>query len=276
MHPILFNDLQVMPIEVIGAHHDCDWVTTSHCHPWYEFNYISQGAVYTKMEATEFLAGAGSFFLIPPGVRHSHRHCDHIGDDGFCVRWKLEKVSLPESKCIVRAADAIIAAFTNYQPRSIQYVAESLFNDVEVLSFFEQQAAFLAWLMGVARALNPDAVNGSVLRENDEQNKVVRQVLMYLEAYSSNDMEVHELADSVGYSYRHLARLFKEKTGSTIIEKLNSIRIAKAIHLLENTDMTIAAISEKVGFHTETYFSTIFCEYTHMPPSIFRLKHHKG
>jgi AraC-like DNA-binding protein len=276
MQPILFNDLQVTFIEVIGAYHDNDWVSTYHRHPWYEFNYISHGAVYTKMEDIEFLAQAGSFFLIPPGVSHSHRHCDYTGDDGFCIRWRLEKIDPPESICPQKMADHIIAVLSNYQLRSIEYAADCLFSGIEDASVYELEAIFIKWLMNICRAVKPDVFIAADRWEDNGQKNVVKQVLMYLDAYSSLDIDVNELADSVGYSYRHLARLFKEKTGSTIIEKLNSIRIAKAICLLENTDMTIGAICSEVGFNTETYFSTVFSEYTHLPPSQFRLKHHKS
>ena len=273
MQPIIFNDLKITLVEVVGAHHDDDWQSTYHRHPWFEFNYVSHGAVYTRMENTEFLVEEGNIFLIPPGVMHSHRHYKYKGDDGFCVRWELEHVLLPESANPIKLADDFIAAFSHYQPRSYSFAAESLFENVDHVSIFQLETVFLKWLMQVYHLLNPDTVNTHGNWEDHRNNSIVKQVLMYLEEYSEHNIDVKELADSVGYSYRHLARLLKEKTGSTIIEKLNSIRITKAIYLLENTDMTISEICSKVGFNTETYFSTIFNEFTHMPPSVFRNKY---
>lgn len=274
MRPILFNDLLVTFIEIIGARHGADWVSASHCHPWYEFNHVSHGAMYTKMEDTEFLAGAGGFFLIPPGVRHSHRHCGHSGDDGFCVRWTLEKAGLPRSMRAPGIAGPFIAALSACRPQRIAYASESLFELKDAPAAL-QQAGLIRWLMNIGQAMNPGCSWDSDSPDEHERNQVVQQALLYLDAHSSAQVDVNTLAESVGYSYRHLARLFKEQTGSTIVEKLNGIRIAKAIYLLENTDMSIDAVCAEAGFNTKTYFSTVFSAYTHMPPSVFRIKHRK-
>lgn len=275
MQPIIFNDLKVTFIEIISAWHNGDWMANSHRHPWYEFNYVSHGAVYTKMKDSEFLVNAGSFFLIPPGVMHSHRHFNHTGDDGFCVRWTLEKVNIQEPDNFIGIGDGIIDAFSNFRPSSHYFPADRIFDDADNLSFPELQAAFIKWILEIVRILNPEAMNGLEAGREFRENSIVKQVLMYLEEYSSLEIDVNELADSVGYSYGHLARLFKEETGSTIIEKLNGIKIAKAIELLEHTDMSIGAICGEVGFNSETYFSKLFNEYTHMSPSVFKNRYKK-
>lgn len=270
MQPIVYNDLQITFIEFIGASHAADWKTTIHRHPWYEFNYVSQGRVYTRIENTEFLVEPGHIFLIPPGVMHSHRHCDYTGDDGFCVRWKFEKIEWPDSVGVHRVADDLIAGFSHYRPLSITFAADQLLCRIADVSGYELEAAFIQWLMQIYRILHPELDKGSGRQAIDRPRNVVQQVLLYLEEYYATDIDVRELADSLAYSYRHLARLFKEKTGSTIIEKLNGIRLAKAIDLLVNTDRPINLIGCDVGFNTETYFSTIFAAYTELSPSAYR------
>ena len=275
MQPIVFNDLKITFIDIIGARHESDWTAESHRHPWYEFNYVSQGAVYTKIKDAEFLVTAGNIYLIPPGVAHSHRHFNHTGDDGFCVRWELERVVIPESSNTICVSNTVIDAFSHIQPDSYPFAAESLFDNAENLSLLEMQTVFLKWLLDMCRVISPDSFADLEHRNAYSGNKIVKQVIMYLEEYHALDIDVNELADSVGYSYGHLARLFKEETGSTIIEKLNGIRISKAISLLEDTDMPIGAICSEVGFNSVTYFSKLFNEYTHMPPSAFKNRNKK-
>lgn len=276
MEQIVFSDLQVTFIEVIGAYHAGDWVAIPHKHPWYEFNYVSHGALYTKIEDKEFLVNARSFYLIPPGVVHMHRNYNHTGDNGFCIRWRLEKIKLPESNMRREIADEVIAGFLNTQATSFDFPADKLFENIENESIYELEAAFIKWLMSIYYFMNPRFIKGTDIGDDNKYKSIITQVLMYLDEYSASNIDVNELADSVGYSYRHLARLFKEKTGATIVEKLNSIRIAKAINLLENTDIAIGVLANVVGFNSETYFSTIFGEYTHFSPSQFRLKHRRN
>ena len=51
---------------------------------------------------------------------------------------------------------------------------------------------------------------------------------------------------------------------------LNEIRTAKACELLENTDLSIAQISEKVGYPNVSYFCQSFREYYGMTPQKYR------
>ena len=276
MRPILFHDLKVTFIDVIGACHPSDWVTSVHKHPWYEFNYVSDGAVFTCMEDTEFLAEAGSFFLIPPGVRHSHRHYNHSGDDGFCVRWRLELVAESAQSSTEPLADTVISRLSRFQPRTFAYRADGLFDAINpTSSYFAMEAALMKWLLDICDTVMPVCMQSMAGSVAHGQKGVVEQVLIYLNEYSAMDFHVNELADSIGYSYRHLSRIFKDTTGSTIIEKLNSIRIAKAIELLESTDMPISVVCSTVGFQTETYFYTLFSQFTHMSPAQFRRAHWK-
>jgi transcriptional regulator GlxA family with amidase domain len=101
---------------------------------------------------------------------------------------------------------------------------------------------------------------------------MIRQALLYLNEYYAQPLKVQDLANSLNVSYRHLARLFKQVTGVTIIGKLNDIRVNQAKNLLKDTDVTIRDIALRVGFENEFYFTNIFSHYTYTTPSAFRKK----
>ncbi|MEA4890929.1 MAG: AraC family transcriptional regulator [Clostridiaceae bacterium] len=273
MQPIQYNDLLITFLEVIGARHSKDWVAGSHRHPWYEFNYLSEGSFITVMEGRTFLTSQGSFFLIPPGVVHSHRHDGHKGDDGFCVRWQLAEATGGAAAFCRPVAETIIHDLSVCRPCSVMFAADQLFADLTGQSPAEMETTFIHWLTAVRRALCPDSQSqkpGIILSAH---RKLVEQVLLYLDAYSAKTLQVNELADSIGFSYRHLARIFRQETGSTIVGKLNSIRMNKAIDLLIRTDLPIETISDLTGFATVSYFSTLFKNTTHLQPSQYRKAH---
>ena len=66
--PIRFDGSTLILLDVLDAAHPRDWTYESHYHPWYEFNYLQEGALYTTLGDTEFLIQKGQFFLIPPGI----------------------------------------------------------------------------------------------------------------------------------------------------------------------------------------------------------------
>ncbi len=273
MQPMQYNDLLITFLEVIGARHGRDWVAGSHRHPWYEFNYISEGSFLTEMEGRTFPTGQGCFFLIPPGVAHSHRHDGHQGDDGFCIRWQLAEADGRAAALGRSVAETIIHDLSVCRPRSFMFAADKLFADLDGQSPAEMETTFIHWLTAIRRALCPDSQSQKSITILSAHRKLAEQVLLYLDAYSAKALQVNELADSIGFSYRHLARIFKQETGTTIVGKLNSIRMNKAIDLLVRTDLPIETISDLAGFGTVSYFSTVFKNTTHLQPSQYRKAH---
>jgi AraC family transcriptional regulator, transcriptional activator of pobA len=272
MQPIIFNDLSITLMDAIPAPHDGDWAVETHRHPWFEFNYVSEGAAYTKLEDNEFLVSVGQSFLIPPGNFHSHRNCDHQGDNGFCLRWQLEKVEVLEGSInICQSAVDIIKVLSSHKPKCIEGNADMLIESLsKAKSLAAAQAAFIHWLLSLYEICGGQDLNR--VYNNDHEKILVQQAIVYLTEYYAHDLSVKDLANSLNISYRHLARIFKHITGVTIVEKLNDIRINEAKKLLKDTDRTIREIAREVGFQNEYYFTTIFSQTSYITPSKFRSK----
>ena len=73
-------------------------------------------------------------------------------------------------------------------------------------------------------------------------------------------LDVQSLAASLHMSYGHLARSYKQLTGTTIISRLNEIRLEKAALLLADTDHSVKEIAALTGFANQHYFNRIFRE----------------
>lgn len=71
----------------------------------------------------------------------------------------------------------------------------------------------------------------------------------------------------------HFLRVFKDITGCSPIEYRNSIRLEHAKELLCESDQTINAISESVGYTSNAYFCNIFKMKYGIPPSEYRKKY---
>ncbi len=81
-------------------------------------------------------------------------------------------------------------------------------------------------------------------------NPQVHEVQDYLIDNLSRENDIETLASLVGMSSRNLSRVFKEKTGSTILEYLTLLRKEFASTMLNNPDYTIEYIASKCGFKT--------------------------
>ena len=76
----------------------------------------------------------------------------------------------------------------------------------------------------------------------------IHEVQDYMINNLSADNSVEDLADLVAMSPRNLSRVFKEKTGTTIIEYLTLLRIEFAKTLVNNPEYTIEYIASQCGF----------------------------
>ena len=81
-------------------------------------------------------------------------------------------------------------------------------------------------------------------------NPNIHAVQDYMIDHLSEDNTIEDLASLVAMSPRNLSRVFKEKTGATILEYLTLLRLEFAKTMLNNPEFTIEYIASKCGFKT--------------------------
>ncbi len=99
---------------------------------------------------------------------------------------------------------------------------------------------------------------------------VVKQAIAYLhQNYARVESRV-ALADAVGVSEDHLARLFDRELGMTPWEYLKRFRVLRAKDRLRHSTDSVEAIAHQVGFHDPAYFSRVFRKVTGQSPRTYR------
>lgn len=81
-------------------------------------------------------------------------------------------------------------------------------------------------------------------------NPAIHIVQDHMIEHLSDDNSIEDLASLVSMSPRNLSRVFKEKTGTTILEYLTLLRLEFAKTMLNNPEFTIEYIAAKCGFKT--------------------------
>lgn len=94
------------------------------------------------------------------------------------------------------------------------------------------------------------------------------------ELISSNltnpDLDVQFVASRMAMSRASLYNKLKLLAGISIGDYINKFRMAEAVRLLADKDMSIQEVSEKTGFSHQRYFSTVFKQIYGETPSQFR------
>ena len=95
-------------------------------------------------------------------------------------------------------------------------------------------------------------------RSEKEYSQAVRRAISYMEEHYDSSLALPDVASHVGLSAEYLSRIFREDTGMKFIVYLNNLRLKHAIELLENTNLKVYEVAEKVGYSNLSYFSTVF------------------
>lgn len=79
-----------------------------------------------------------------------------------------------------------------------------------------------------------------------------------------------DVAEHMHMNQTSLCRYFKQRTGKTLFQCLNEIRVEYACKLLGNSNLTISQIAWESGFGNQAHFNKVFRYITKQTPSEYR------
>lgn len=119
----------------------------------------------------------------------------------------------------------------------------------------------------------PDAYNHliEIYKERIHYSDAVRQSINIINSqYSDNELSLQSVADSLFVSSSYLSRIFLRETGENFSTYLTRKRINEAKSMLENSNMKMYMIAQKVGYTSQHYFSNIFKKTMGISPADYR------
>lgn len=95
---------------------------------------------------------------------------------------------------------------------------------------------------------------------------LIVKALSYIDENFTSQLQIRDIADNLHISHTYLTKLFQKNVGVTPIKYVNMKRIEYACYLLQNTDLSCEAISEKTGIYDNAYFHKMFKSVKGMTP----------
>jgi transcriptional regulator GlxA family with amidase domain len=110
----------------------------------------------------------------------------------------------------------------------------------------------------------------SLVRINPHADSAVRDCETWLEKHYVEGAAIARVVEQSNIPERTLKRRFKIATGSSLIERLQNLRVEEAKRLLEAGELPLDEISFVVGYEDASFFRRLFKRLTGLTPSKYR------
>lgn len=110
----------------------------------------------------------------------------------------------------------------------------------------------------------------------DVKGELVRSAEALVQKHYLEKFSLRQLSDSLHVDKSYLLRTFHERTGMTLLEYHNRIRIRAAQELLTHPEIPVSSIAASTGFVSASHFSQVFRRHTGQTPSEYRAEYLRG
>ena len=105
----------------------------------------------------------------------------------------------------------------------------------------------------------------------EQQKQLLENIKAYIhDNIASNMMNASQVAEAFGIHLSGLSILFKQHHGINISDYITQLRVDHAKHLLASTKLSIAEISERIGYANSAGFIRVFKKYEGVTPGVYR------
>jgi AraC family transcriptional regulator len=98
----------------------------------------------------------------------------------------------------------------------------------------------------------------------------LRKIRELVHAKMEDDLSLDEMAQSVGLSTAHFARMFRKSTGETPHQFVLRQRVERAKAMLRTPGARVLDVAVACGFKTQQHFAQVFCDVCGVSPTRYR------
>ncbi len=248
----------------------------SHFHSSYEVYYLLEGERQFFIKDRTIVIKAGDLIIIQPNVLHRTANGEQPKHEKIILNFKEGFLSTLNGNFFNTLhpyfhKDYLVIHFSLQHKILVEDMLQQIVHEAqEQRSSYEVyiQTLIMQLMMYSSRYL--EEYNSKPLEYLSTVHERISEVVRYINTYYKNELSLQSLADKFFISPYYLSRIFKEITGFTYVEYLNSVRIKEAIKLLEETNLKVCFIASKVGYGSITHFGRVFKELTGHTPLFYR------
>jgi|AutmiccommuBRH23_1029490.scaffolds.fasta_scaffold01123_8 AraC-like DNA-binding protein len=248
--------------EIVYNEVGSSYFVPQHIHNLYQWYCVVYGSVDFKVGDTTNKMNPNDSILISPGMLRSPKYRDRsLGY--FYVLFENHSLKI---KYLSDVVVSIPNEFQNDLSSLIHEINKPEENTVELV-----EALIIRLLIGLERSqkINTPIEYSSNLNIQSKK-EIVEGIETYMQRNLHHNLSRKELSNVFHLSPSHLARVFRNTTGTTLSRRLIEFRINRAKQLLLESSLPISEISLQVGYTSFSHFAQIFRQETGVSPGDYR------
>lgn len=268
----------------------------NHRHEFVQIIYICKGKLRHSLNNRLFDISEGDIFVVPPYVPHyyiaekdgdfeiiefefvpefiNERFSSHFNENSFLDFAYLEPFLMVQYQMAPRLKLS----------GSLKLEVESILSDI-IHEYSERQSDFilmtksllLRLLVLVGRSYRISVSDYEAPPVYTQQRDAMISAIRYVNTHYTKNLSVEDVSKRAMLSQSYFRYLFKQLTGKSLIDYINSERITKAVELLKTKpSMHIIDICYEVGYNHVNYFNKVFLREMGESPSEYRKQRTKA
>lgn len=231
----------------------------SHHHPFCQVLLPAQGQIALACPDEHGCVGGGRVAVISPGVEHCYHALgpNRIVVADFAAEHLESRLGLQRQNTF-RVQDSRLISLTT----TLQVEARSGGLDDPLVA-----DALLRYLVA---ALAVTGIVEGVSGTAAAHWQVATAAERFLQEHFREPLTAAVVAAEVGVSPSHLHRIFRAETGSTLVNRVQRLRLEAAAKCLRETDQTVLAIAQEVGFTSQSHLTRLFTRHFGCAPGRYR------
>ncbi|SFF32398.1 AraC-like ligand binding domain-containing protein [Paenibacillus algorifonticola] len=134
----------------------------------------------------------------------------------------------------------------------------------------EEDHFLLLELLRQLKAIRQKPGSQSTLRTRRPSHRA-EEMMEWIEQHYQEPFRLEQMAEALHLSRYHVVHLFKQATGSTIMDYTKATRVRHACLYLIETTLTVPEIATRVGMGNPSYFCKVFRQQMGHTPHQYRL-----
>ena len=252
-----------------------------HSHKFWEIAYVYSGRGYQLINGKKFFVKRGDLMIFTLHDKHSFDPDGGLGIFNCILTPQFLSESLTNSS---NALDVLsLTSFSSFNLDNIDtlvhfenktyYEIENIF-EAMYTEFTHKETNYATVLNNYIGILFTKTFrnihNSNPININNEISRITSDVLQYIADHYNEKITLTELSQKSFYSPSYFSHIFKECYNKTLTNYIMEIRIDKATEMLRETDKSIEAIANSVGYTDMKTFYTAFKKVAGTTPNKFR------